>query len=58
MEIKFKCMRCNGEHDDIEDAAYCCAQIQRVAVCGECGFKTMSPYEASKHKCEDRANEN
>ena len=52
MEIKFKCMRCNGEHDEIEDAAYCCAQIKRVAVCG-CGFKTVSPEVADKHECEE-----
>ena len=52
MEIKFKCMRCDGLHDEIENAAYCSAQIQRVAVCWR-GFKTVSPEVAQTNECEE-----
>lgn len=53
MEIKFRCMRCNSTHDEIEDAAYCCAYIQRIAICRKCGFKTLSSKLADNHKCEE-----
>lgn len=54
MEIKFRCMLCNSEHDEIEDAAYCCAYIQRIAICGKCGFKTLSSKLADNHECEEK----
>ena len=57
MEIKFRCMRCLSLHDEYEYALECCAQIQRVAVCGKCGFKTLSSNLADNHKCEDSSND-